>query len=322
MMSGLFWLLVWVIALAWLASIVSTLPLALFLQRQFDTPVLRCRRAILLASLPWLAPLAAITIALFPSVLAAFGWVVDHCHVHGPGHPHVCLNHLPVVGLHEPQAVLFAVSLGALLIAFAVFLKHQWQGQRALHRVLPLASGVSVLKTITVPAPLAFTAGLRRPVIVVSDNLRKILTRSQRHALLRHEIAHARAGDVLKNLLFECLLLLHLPATARRLRVIWRQALEEAADDAAAARSGATNLAEALVVVARAQLSMSGPVLAFHGADTVQRVRRLLTGDPEVTRHISWEWMALAVLCVLLAVSPAVHHDLETLLGYLVWHQH
>jgi Zn-dependent protease with chaperone function len=322
MASGLLWLLVWVMALAWLTSVVLTLPLTLFLRRQSGSPVLRCQRAVLLAALPWLAPLAAIAVALFPSMLATFGWVADHCHIHGPGHPHVCLNHLPVVGLHESQAVLFSVSLGALLIAFGVFVKRQWQGQRALHRVLPLASGASALRTITLPGPLAFTAGLRHPVIVISDNLRNILTMPQRHALLRHEIAHARAGDVLKNLLFECLLLLHLPATARQLRAIWRQALEEVADDTAAARSGATNLAEALVAVARAQLNVSGPVLAFHGADTVQRVRRLLTGNSEGIRHNSWGWIALAVLCALLAVSPAVHHDLETLLGYLVWHQH
>jgi Zn-dependent protease with chaperone function len=322
MTSGLFWLLVWVIALAWLASIVITLPLALFLRRQIGAPALRCRRAVLLALLPWLLPVAAITIALFPSMLSSVGWIVDHCHVHGPGHPHVCLNHLPVVGLHEAQVILLVVSCCAVLIGFSIFVKDQWQGQRALHRVLPLASGTSVLKTIQLPGPLAFTTGLRRPVIVISGSLRKILTRSQRHALLRHEIAHARAGDVLKNLLFESLLLLHLPATARLLRTIWSQALEEVADDVAAARGGATNLAEALVAVARAQLNISGPVLAFHGADTVQRVRRLLTGDPGVTRHISWEWMALAVLCVLLVLSPVVHHDLETLLGYLVWHQH
>jgi Zn-dependent protease with chaperone function len=308
MASGLVWLLIWVMALSWLASTIFVLPLVLFLRRQSGSPVLRCRRAVLLAALPWLAPFAAVAVALFPAILAAFEWAADHCHIHGPGHPHVCLNHLPVVGLHESQAVLFTVSLGALLTALA--------------RVLVLASGASVLRTIASPAPLAFTAGLRRPVIVISDHLRNILTRPQRHALLRHEIAHARAGDVLKNLLFECLLLLHLPATARRLRAIWRQTLEEAADDTAAARSGVTNLAEALVAVARAQLKVSGPVLAFHGADTVQRVRRLLAENSDGARHISWGWLALAVLCVLLAASPYVHHDLETLLGYLVWHPH
>jgi hypothetical protein len=322
MTSGLLWLLVWVMALSWLGSVVVTLPLVLLLQRQSGSPVLRCRRAVLLASLPWLLPVAAVAVALFPSILTVFGWMVDHCHVHGPGHPHVCLSHLPAVGLHASQTGLFILSFDALVIAFIVFAQSQRQDHRLLHRVLSLVPGSSVIKTISLPGPLAFTAGLRRPIIVVSSSLRNILTRPQRHALLRHEIAHARAGDVLKNLLFECLLLPHWPATARRLRALWRQALEETADDAAASRGGATHLAEALVAAARAQLNMSGPVLAFHGADTVQRVKRLLSADAEAARDIPWGWIALIVLCALLAVSPAIHHDLETLLGYLVWHRH
>lgn len=190
----------------------------------------------------WLAalilpPLVGLAAALYALWLHAEGPVASP-HIGGL-RPHLCL--IPVLQAPAGAFVLRAFAWLSLLLVCAGGLRliASTISSHLLRRMMvtsgaPLdeAPGNALLVNLT--RPVSFTAGLLRPVIVISESLRRTLDPVQLRAIVTHETAHARRRDNLRWLLAEvCATLQALTPTAWYYRHRLREALEAAADDAA-----------------------------------------------------------------------------------------
>ena len=282
---------------------------------QAGTPEVRMRRALLLALLPWAASLLSMAAMLALAWAKWTGWITDHCVHHGPGHPHLCLEHLPQV-----------TPLSALLVALAALTLLGWRGFQCWHgariarrqtdSLLALAAGRGLLRIVAHRHPAAFATGIRRPRVLLSTGLLDGLTPGERRVVVSHELTHLRHGDPLRAGLIDLLLVLHLPRHAARLRAAWRRAIEERTDDDVAGRFGHERTAATLLRVAR-MMSAPGWQLSAAGSDPVSRARRLLSDRPVPRTSLTFELsLALALLGAAAGVVTA-HHPIETLLGLL-----
>jgi beta-lactamase regulating signal transducer with metallopeptidase domain len=110
-----------------------------------------------------------------------------------------------------------------------------------------VSGSVPVLRTSQVIPPLT-TAGIVRPMVLVSGTAEFILTRRELQTALRHELAHVRRRDNLKKLVLR---LVAFPGMTG-LENAWLEATEMAADDAAVSSSKeALDLAAALIKLSR-----------------------------------------------------------------------
>jgi Zn-dependent protease with chaperone function len=175
-------------------------------------------------------------------------------------------------------------------------------------------------------APVILVAGLFHPRLVVSSDIRRLLTEEEYAAALRHEEAHRRAKDNLKRLLI--LMSPNFFPFCRRFQMIesgWQRLAEWAADDSAAQGSqvNALALASALIRVGRMNAACTairlGTSLLADTADLRTRVERLVEARQQYRRlpgKSLWA-AAAAALAVVIAVSPnllrAAHVFLEAL---------
>jgi beta-lactamase regulating signal transducer with metallopeptidase domain len=169
--------------------------------------------------------------------------------------------------------------------------------------------------------PLSVTAGLFRPLVLVSTSLRERLRPDVLAVVLEHERAHARRRDPLRLVAAALLSAGHLPGTRRLLLCDLALACEQAADDEAAKIVGdRVRVAEAIVAVERV-MGSSHPGLAaamgMDGASTVARVEELLREPPTSAAPLlrGLLWSVAVVAAVLLAST--LHHLTETLLEVL-----
>ena len=124
---------------------------------------------------------------------------------------------------------------------------------------------------------VGFTAGLIRPIIVVSDDLSSQLDPATREVVMSHEYAHARGRHTAIDLLTRALAAGLSPWPGARLAMLEvRRNLEAAADDFAARRFGASGVARAIgeVALMPAPNLVAGTLGATGFA--VWRVQRLL----------------------------------------------
>lgn len=318
-MFGLFWMLLLLAIFAWAAGATASGLLSRFVFSRHLVPGFRLRRAAMLALLPWLGSIALLAGVMVMALGKAGGWVTDHCAYHGPSHPHFCFEHLPAIHPGVIESTLVAVVLVALAGSLLRFLYREWSAARYVNRLLRLSSGHLRSRVIDDDRPVALAAGWLFPVVLLSRGLRKKLDRRERRIVIAHEFAHLRGGDLAANLVFECLLLLHLPRVARCLRREWRQALEERADDRVVEQFGREDVASTLLKVLRLQRVDAVPGLAVSGADAVHRIERLLSTDesPDALPFVSLCLGGVITVAVALASS---HHLLETLLGFVTGH--
>ncbi len=193
----------------------------------------------------WLAALVVPTLAGLAAAICAL-----LLHAQGLGatphlgglRPHLCL--LPLVNAPAGAFALRSFAwLSLLLVAAApVRMIASAVSGHLLRRMiidsgaaldLTEADGPTVL-TADLRRPISFTAGLLRPVIVVSTALIDRLEPEQVRAIVGHERAHARRRDNLVKLLADgCATLLLLVPTAWYARRRLHKAVEQAADDEA-----------------------------------------------------------------------------------------
>lgn len=204
--------------------------------------------------------------------------------------------HLPplLVGMGLPFLLFWGA---ATLVAFGQQISGQCHLDRTLERrrgplddsLAHLAGTLGVAHRLVVttdPHVYAFTAGLIRPRIYLSQGVRQLVTDDELEAVLRHELHHLRRRDPLRFFLWRLLLPLQplLPAM-RTLENRAHLAAELAADRFTADSIGTDALARAVVIVSRAQPAMqiSAITAAFFATDA--RVAALL-GRP-ITVKIS-----------------------------------
>jgi len=222
---------------------------------------------------------------------------------------------LPSFVIFEPRAADESISpLLPLLAAcgIAVVLSGIWKSATALRRISKTLahwktgaqvlgrrpagfdSFVFVLRT-PAPAPPLTAAGIVRPSVWLSTAAEPLLTESEWHSALRHELVHVRRRDNLKKLFLR---LVAVPGMAG-LESAWREITEMAADDGAvSSASEALDLAAAVVKLSR--LSSSHPPvelatsLVNSPAEAVSaRVTRLLAWSEvrRPARAYSWKYV-------------------------------
>lgn len=288
-------------------------------------PRARVRVLFSFTALPALMGFAAVL-----AVLAPHQWFggVDHC-LHHPGHLHFCLVH----GAHAPAAPVALVGVAWVMWCSWGSLRalgRAVRGARALRGVIEAARRVDVpsrTEVFALPSdsPVAFTAGMLRPRVVVSESVLTDLTRWR--AVMEHERAHADARDPLVRWLASGLASFHVPWLGSRLTTALRDAQETAADESAAVAVGSrVEVAETLVEwmrwnhVGRALGVEAG--VGFDSLTFQTRVERLLDAPvyragPSV-RHLSSLLLAFGVVAAFHTFS--LHHAAETVFGLLAAH--
>jgi hypothetical protein len=177
-------------------------------------------------------------------------------------------------------------------------------------------------------------AGIVRTTIVVGRQVREALTREELEVAVAHEVAHRQSWDNAKRfVIFASPDVLRFTRAANELEQDWCAEVECLADARAVDgdASRATNLASALVKVARLVRATSGAVPAgslwstfYEEALLEQRVRRLVSG-PAVPARLSWLLSLGAATAVFETIAliwfadipRTVHFMTEVLVGLL-----
>lgn len=173
-------------------------------------------------------------------------------------------------------------------------------------------------------APTLTVAGVCEPKVLISEAAVAALTPSELRTALKHELAHVRAHDNLKKLIFR---LSAFPGMAGLERA-WSEEAELAADDAAVANfDDALDLAAALIKVSQLAATQPIPALAtglLHSSTALQlRVKRLFSWSKRpVAAHTTGKWYATlsaaATLLVLVTTYSATISELHTITEWLV----
>lgn len=276
-----------------------------------------------LSLVPWVIGFLSVLVCLLPSAFAGLNPAWDHCLEHR-GHPHLCLAH----GHWQPTLLGLVLIMGLTLGVTVPLVRFLWtyrKGRRSLASMLALGEPDQGFFRLRVAQPLAFTTGIVRPKICLSEGLLDTLPEPHLAVVLAHETAHQRRRDGLRLLLAEGTTLILIPQFRVQLLEDLLQTTELACDAAAAHRVGdALVVAEALLAASRLHLG-AWPGLwrslpALGGGHLRPRVDALL--NPKPCDQAWWAGarilpVSLLLVGLLAALSGEVHHALESLLGLL-----
>lgn len=288
-------------------------------------PDVRARLVLAWTALPWLVSACLLVLCFIPSLLSLLGLAADHCPAHDDGHLHVCFAHArayPVSTVEWALVTIGALAVGGVAARLFLAQIRTWRVVESLLRVAgdEVRAGGLVAST----EPLAVTAGLVRPLVLVSTGLRSRLSGRHLDAVLAHERAHARRRDPLLLLTVAMLGAAHLPRTRALLMADAAAACEKAADEEAAREVGDRVLvAEAIVAVERALREPVrkpfGLAVGMAGCAAAARVEAMLA-DPipaaptvRSLRYLAWPVLAVGALLV----SYEIHHLTETVLDLI-----
>lgn len=228
--------------------------------------------------------------------------VVSYCRLLGA----TCQNAFLSVDW-SPLVIALAIGLGALAFATlrAVFILISSERKaanfflaidvqsRKLQKAVGKLTGLQQLPEIKIladPEPLAFTSGLAKPKIYISDGLIEALTTKELEAVILHEYAHVKRRDNLAifSMLFLRDFLFMLPLAHFLFRVYIREK-ENAADDFAVGEmKEPSTLASAILKLVRLNHLRKEPAPAYatffpSRATAESRIVRLV-GQPEPNR--------------------------------------
>ena len=281
-------------------------------------PAAQARVLLSATLLPGLLAGTVLVAALAPS----FGWIADHCDVHGDvhTHPHICAHHVAVwpstqlTCLALFMVLRFAIAVGSRV--HAVLLGRRMRRQLDGLSEQSLIEGVRVLPR---DDDDAFVLGVVTPTLYVARSLLSGDHSCHLEPVIAHERAHVRRQDPLRRLIAGIGLSFHLPGIARKLEGALARAQEMAADeDAARALGSRERVARALVALARAR-RRSAPALPFTGSDLERRVNRLLMRSErrDVPGPAALLVTGLVSAASIVASAEVVHHGLEQVLGLM-----
>ncbi len=270
---------------------------------------------------PLIAMLVLPLLCLLPSLASVVVPAWDHCLIHNDHALHLCFTHLPAVS----GTVVAAGGATLLGLMAAVLGTIAWRGFRSSQVVARLA-GVgmndarSEVARLDTDRCVAFTLGLLRPRVYVSEGLRRRLTPAHWAVVLSHERAHARRRDPLRGLLLRATSMLHLPGIRRRLLELHELAVERSCDEIAVEENGGDRIAAAETLLALERLATPRPARAVDsfgaaGAHLEVRVRALLAepDDPRTRMHARTSWLlGLGFVGLASPVHHLVEHGLES----------
>lgn len=321
-------------------------------------------------ALPLLSVTSLLIASFLPSLLDLLGIVPDNCSPDHTHHPHLCPLHpsapvegpalwLCVVGFvwmgnvvmagiragmrivqtcfNSPiDAPMDSPTKASVCIELDALSEEQRQALDAATVGLPI--GVQVIRS---PVPVAALVGIVRPRVILSTTLLELLPPDELLAVVQHEAAHHTRRDLLTEACIELLAACHMPMIGKVLKTAYRDVVELACDERAAAHLGSgLPGASALLrlhrwaLTARQGLQLPSGVpegvspgmsigWATAGASqgAAQRIQSLIqwSGSPPGPTSLSpfvWLPVGVAVGLILVAREP-IHHLLEDLLGML-----
>jgi beta-lactamase regulating signal transducer with metallopeptidase domain len=306
------------VAIAWSLSAFGVAALARFGKRLSQIGPMAERRAAEVVAVVPVGIAAAIVIALGAhSALAA-----DHCEAHFH-HAHLCLTH-GAAWLDRVWVTVTLAGVGGLIaMRCTLLVANAAQGMRSIRQLHAVGVHDGHLCLVESERAFCFVAGYLRPTIFVSTCAWAELDPSEQHALVAHEFAHVRHGDLRRRFVLECLLVFAAPVVAARVRATWMAAAERLCDARAADETGdPAAVASAMVSLYKLNAARPAAVFGFtpaaeHLADRVRSVLGRVPLGERAARILSW---SVAIGCALLigvAVLSAepLHHAFETLLG-------
>jgi Zn-dependent protease with chaperone function len=187
---------------------------------------------------------------------------------------------------------------------------------RDLHRLSRQRGDVRIVESDRV---FCFVA---RRGVFVSSRVWNTLPEGERAAVVAHEDAHLRQGDLRMRVVLEALLLFAAPLAGDRVRSAWLRATERLCDAHAASVTEPETVARAMVSMCRLGASQPVPSFAFTPAarELADRIEAVLAGGPLGHGAAKTCARAAFVCCLALAVvgivaAEPIHHAFETLLG-------
>jgi Zn-dependent protease with chaperone function len=288
------------------------------------TPERRHRTFVALAMAPSILALAVFSAALLPPLVSLFVPSLDHCLEHDDHHFHLCFRHIPAAltsGLAQGLALGSVVAGSVALLRASVRARRRARAWRSLLLTSRYEPGLGA-HVVALATPLAFTAGLWRPRVFVSQALVHDSDPETLAIVLAHEHAHARRRDVLVAELTAWGLGLFARRARVRLQAELALSAERAADECAARASG-DRLAVAAAIIHLAQHAAVAPPLGFarasFGAGNIDaRVAALMAPPAAATgRALAWGVVGATTVGMLAAAGP-LHHLIESLVGRFV----
>lgn len=280
-------------------------------------PMVERRVAAAVAIVPVVGAVAVVAALITKSIAGP-----DHCTIHAH-HAHLCLVH-GAIWLDRAWIMVALASTGALVVMRAALLVTGLvRGHRAIRQLHGVSASRDDVQVVESDRVFCFVAGLLRPAIYVSSRAWSTLSAEHRAALVAHEAAHLRHGDLGHRVLVEALLVLAAPLTAGVVRAAWLSASERLCDaDAVQSTGDAVSVAGAMVAMCRLVTQQPAALLGFtpHAHELAERVRCVLDGVPTGARAASTLTRRLVLAMVAFVIATAcgaapLHHALETLLG-------
>ena len=254
-------------------------------------------------------------LCLVPSVVGFAAPALDHCLAHADHPVHLCFVHMPKVptSFSAIGIGLLALLCGGVVTVGARHAVRSARLRRQLDQTTALDEDFALLSTAR---PVAFTLGILRPRIFISETLRASLTDAEWAVVEAHERCHQRRRDPLRRLVLQALGALHLPFVRRRLLALHELGVEQRCDLAAAEPSGDRLLvAETLLRLERLATPAPSEALGASHTQLEARVEALLEERPRLADPFRWRVLAVAGIGLVLVAFP-VHHVAEHLLGH------
>jgi Zn-dependent protease with chaperone function len=156
------------------------------------------------------------------------------------------------------------------------------------------------VRRVNSASPFVLLAGIRRPVVLISNEALQRLDDAQLDAAIRHEAAHFRHGDQLVAALVTFIGDM-IPLPVGPLVALYRRAREFAADQAASCEADPDALASALLALARANAAPAGAAAFAEPATVRARLVALLNDVPPAPAR----WRRIVVTGLLLGTFVA-----------------
>ncbi len=245
-----------------------------------------------------------VLLALLPALTAAAAWLAAGSTPASSGPGPLAAGPMPVPGellrlfqLHMTDDLARSLAL-AWCAGMFLSLGHLLAGVRRINRLLAragrpvappgmaaLAARAGLSSTPEVRewsgATAPFVAGWRHPVVVLPTGLQQLLTSGELEAVLLHELAHVRRGDVRTNLWLRML-----AAFAWHQLPLWKlmqdlgREREHCCDELAVSAMGRTlPLARALLTLEERRSGQPRLAMAGTGGDFAGRIRRIVSGS-------------------------------------------
>jgi hypothetical protein len=279
-------------------------------------PAIERRAVELAAAVPVIVGLAVVAVLIVRSAVG-----VDHCHVHHH-EAHLCLMHGGPWFDRAWVVVLVAVAAAIAVIQLAALAVTTARRRRAVSRLRSVSRHADGIWWVDAPHPVCFVAGFRQPEMFISTGAWDALDDDERAAMLAHERAHVRHGDVARRFVLDLFLLVGAPLAAV-LRNAWDSATERLCDArAAAGAGGGESVASAMVKVSRlgVRATPSSTTFTPTARALTDRIEALLADQPAGDRaaHTLLALVTTATIAIVLVAaiqSASLHDVLESLLG-------